>query len=91
MTKAQHTPTLEYHRGEDYAVIMRPEDTTDDACITLRFDTDEECDKWGNLIAAGPELLEAAEAIASGFPYTGHITSKMADDLLAAIAKAKGE
>lgn len=87
MANAQHTPILEYHRGGDYAVLMRPEDTTDDACITLRFDTDEDCDQWGNLIAAAPEMLNSLiEMLESRYDLPPLIY----DRARAAIAKAKG-
>ena len=62
MTQTQRTAApLQYHRGLDYAVVMRPKDTTDTALIRIHGDTDEECDYWGSLIAAAPELLEAVQ------------------------------
>lgn len=101
MTKATRTP-LEYHRGEDYAVVMRPQDTTDDALIAIRADTDEEADYWGSLIAAAPEtaaerdklkeqrdeLLEALEKIAE-YPSPHEVPSHTAQALNEKIAIAR--
>lgn len=56
MSDAQQT-ALEYHRGGDYAVVMRPEDTTDNAIITIRADTDEEADSLGAMIVAAPKAI----------------------------------
>lgn len=47
---------LQYHRGEDYAVLMREEDTTDTALINFQSFLPDEADYWGNLIIAAPEL-----------------------------------
>lgn len=47
---------LTLHRGLDYAVIMRPDDTTDTALVQVKYPTDEDLALLRQM-AAGPELI----------------------------------
>lgn len=66
MTTTERTPALgdewEYHRGEDYAVVMLPDETTDTASITVAGDDDDGTDALGHLIASAPLMLKALQA-----------------------------
>lgn len=73
MTNAAKHPKLEYHRGIDYAVIMRPEDTTETALLTINADA-EQSDYWGNLLCAASQQYDAL---------------KLAEEMLTAIADGK--
>lgn len=71
--------------------ILGPEDSVKCREIIATLEGIDNSEANASLIAAAPELLEALEAIASGFPYTDHLTAKHMHDARAAIAKAKGE
>lgn len=68
MTSTAKQPKLEYHRGIDYAVIMRPEDTTDTALISIHADTDEEADRFAAKIIAADEMLESLIRVEKHLP-----------------------
>lgn len=53
---------LEFHRGDDYACIMRAGDTTDAAFVTFKYPTDQDCAILQQM-AAGPALLHALQRI----------------------------
>jgi len=77
----------EYHRGDDYAVVMLPDDNTDTATIQIWGDDDEDTDRLGNLIAAAPDLLEALKLARDLFVNSESACAEICD---AAIAKAEG-
>lgn len=58
MTECPVLPDLELHIGDDYAVLMRPGETTDTASICLDKGTALE---FGTLFCAAPDLLAAAK------------------------------
>lgn len=56
--RAPSSTSLELHQGLDYAVLMRPDETTDDAFIQIRYPTDEDMALL-RVMATAPELLQA--------------------------------
>lgn len=59
----QHTPgPLEFHEGEDYAVVMLPDDTTDTALCTLNG-SDADVLFYGKLFAAAPETARERDEL----------------------------
>lgn len=52
---------LKFHKGMDYAVVMRPSETTEIALARL-YGEDRTVTKYGNLFAGAPLLLKAAKA-----------------------------
>lgn len=97
----QHTPgplpLLELHRGEDYAAIMRPDDTTETALVIVRYPRDEDMPLLQAMTAA-PALLAALKAIVAKIDPAILVerdlpNSEMADEYRAAeaaIAQAEG-
>lgn len=81
---------LQFHKGIDYAVVMRPNQSTEDALARL-YGQDKDVTKFGNIFAAAPDLLEVLELI-HGFNFAlddtphGKEIRRRAE---AAIAKAK--
>lgn len=59
---------LDLHIGLDYAVVMSPDQTTDNASIRL-YGSRSEIERLGALIVAAPDLLAAAKAFVE--PYCG--------------------
>jgi len=83
--KARHTAGLTFHKGIDYAVVMRPDETTENALAYL-YGEDRHVTKFGNLFAASPDMLAALKAMILNDPHTYRDCHKAA---LAAIAKAE--
>lgn len=87
--KTAHTPlpALEVHQGKDYAVIMRPDDTTETALVCVRYpDTDDM--RLLRAMAAASDLLTALKIIADDTDDC--ISPGMKAVARAAIAKAEG-
>jgi len=88
----KHTPApWEAHTGEDYTVVMLPDECTDNASIAVYGSNDE---ANARLIAAAPELLEAlkkAEEAIREIAEENDGDYELADELRAVIAKATGE
>jgi hypothetical protein len=64
------TEKLTFHRGADYACIMRPQDTTETPLAALCGD-DLVTEHYGRLFAAAPDLLAALKRMAGAFrPFT---------------------
>lgn len=89
--------TLEFHQGLDYAVLMRPNETTDDAMIQVKYPDDEVITHLKRFAASGELLtaLEQADEILRHNPdagepprYRNARASKIIKD---AIAKARGQ
>jgi hypothetical protein len=84
-TGGEHTPgeKWEVHEGEDYIVVMSPDQTTDNALA--RVDTIEHA----HLIAAAPDLLAACEEFVRKVE-SGEARSKRSyEQMKAALAKAR--
>jgi len=60
--KAGKLPTLTLHRGLDYAVIMRPDETTDDALVQALHPNDDDIAVM-TAMAGAPELVAAAKRL----------------------------
>lgn len=77
--------TLQFHKGMDYAVVMRPNQSTEDALARL-YGQDKDVTKFGNMFSASPEMLAALKwALTVIRPG-----SDLHTDMTAAVAKAEG-
>jgi hypothetical protein len=93
MDVLKHTPgPWEVHEGNDYIVILRPDDTTTDTGIHIDNLAD------ARLAAAAPELLEACKQwlaqVTGGSMYSEYLQVDEADcvaNTRAAIAKVEGK
>lgn len=74
-----------FHKGIDYAVLMLPDQTTDNPLASL-YGEDRTVTKYGNLFAAAPTMLSALQRIADAT----EISAADIEIVLAAIAAAKG-
>lgn len=99
--KTENT-SLTVHRGDDYAAILRPDDTTDTALVIVRKPSKATMALLHQM-AAGPDLLPIAENFAATLEYYAKKHDREGDDegarlarlnlnavVLPAIAKAKG-
>lgn len=92
--KTAHTPgPLTVHRGLDYAVIMRPGETTDSAFVQVRYPSAEDMALL-TMLAAAPDMLAALKEILSDMEKdgleTGNFDYAKSAPIVAAIRKAEG-
>lgn len=86
--KAGHTAgPLDYHVGEDYAVVMAPGRNTENPLARIYSDSPEaDC----ALFASSPDLLAAAHRAIAALAANGAPNCEAVKELRAAILKAEG-
>jgi hypothetical protein len=60
------TPKIEFHKGEDYAVLMLPRQTSD-APLAALYGDDRTVTKYGNLFSGAEDLLNSAIELRAAF------------------------
>ena len=91
----KHTPTpWELHQGEDYIVILRGDETTDqgimvDNLVDAAFIV-QACNSHDDLLAAAELLLQQYDS-SGDFTMGGNLTNEPFLMFRAALARAKGE
>lgn len=82
---------MKFHKGMDYAVVMLPLQSTEDALCRL-YGEDREVTKFGNLFAASNDLLVAAKRAMNVLKAQGETVREgnVLGALHAAIKKAEG-
>lgn len=78
---------LTFHKGIDYAVVMRDRDSTETAICHL-YGQDRDVTRFGHLFAASPAMAEAGRRCLQALAVNGAPNCEAAKEMRAALALA---